>query len=107
MDNLHGIELLLLKIKERHGSACTFTIKTYGEPYGTYIADDVQPCHRQHDTLEGAVERLQDFCDIDDLEQYNKDIAQQRLGELYSQAEDIENEIIRYNRILAGDDRFS
>lgn len=102
MDPISKVVSLLESIREKHGSAATFTIKNLGEhiTYATYVADDVTPAHRDHPDLHSAMLRLQIFVDVDDLAAHNGEIARQKLRSLREQKEHICDEIEEYERYL-------
>lgn len=102
MTELNTIARLLNAIREKHGSACTFTVQQYtGETaYQTYIADDVWPAHITHDSLVSAVARLEAFLSVEDLAAYNNSVAMARIQNLRGQEEDIQDQIADLERRL-------
>lgn len=100
MIDIDQIKNLLQAIVDKHGSACAFTISSYGEGYGSYIARDLFPNHRHHETVEEAVERLQAFLDIEDLDRYSKETATKKLHRLREQKEFIEDQMEELRRVL-------
>jgi hypothetical protein len=94
MDAMQKIYQLLGAIKEKHGNACTFTIKNYGElKYQTYIANDCFASHTDHKNIEEAIDRFESFLNVDDLYSYNMTLAQEKLDELLEERQCIEDEI--------------
>lgn len=95
MRELDTVARLLKAIREKHGSACTFTVQQYaGETaYQTYIADDVWPAHITHDSLIAAIARLEAFLSVEDLAAYNNSVAMARIQSLRGQEEDIQDQI--------------
>lgn len=95
MTELDTVTRILKAIREKHGSACTFTVQQYGveTAYQTYIADDVWPAHITHDSLASAVARLEDFLSVEDLAGYNNSVAMARIQDLRGQEEDIQGQI--------------
>lgn len=99
MIDTNQIKNLIQAIVDKHGSACTFTISSYAG-WQTYIADDLFPYHRNHSSLEEAVERLQSFLNIDDLDKHNKEIAIEKIHSLRAQKEFIEAQMEELRRVL-------
>ena len=95
------MESLLKQLQEKHGSYCRFSIRASGAPYETYIASDlIGTAHQRHNTLEEAVERLQAFVDLEDITEYNKGIAKEKLRTTLMQLEDLEDDVARYREII-------
>lgn len=103
MDRLEEIQGLLNQIKAKHGTAAAFEFFNFWTPDGpkfkTYIAHDVGPGHKQHDSLDDAVQRFKDFLEVDDLFAYNKELARFELKRLIEKKEDIEAEIYRLQQM--------
>lgn len=102
MTELETVARLLKAIREKHGSACTFTVQQYtGETaYQTYIADDVWPSHITHGSLVDAVSRLEAFLSVEDLAAYNNGVAMARIQNLRDQEEHIHDQIADLERHL-------
>lgn len=103
---LDTVARLLQAIKEKHGSACTFTVQQYsdGTKYQTYIADDVWPSHITHESLDSAVARLEDFLCVENLAAYNNSVAMERIQNLRSQEEDIQDQIADLRKHLTANE---
>lgn len=102
VDPISKIAFLLEEIREKHGSASTFTVKNYGAniAYQTYIAKDVAPAHVDHPDLHSAMLRLQGFVDVDDLLAHNSEIAKQMLYRLKEEQVHIDEQIEECKRHL-------
>lgn len=101
---------LIKAIGSKHGTYCTFTIRSGHKGgkadyascvvYQTYISSEINP-HRDHETEKEANERFKEFLDAEDLDIRNIHKARSLLIKRRQEIEDLEEDALELeNKIL-------
>jgi len=101
---LTKIESLIIAIRNKHNTCCTFTILSKGDDvyYQTYIADNYMDeySHLSHDTIEEAISRFEHYLSIDDVTAQNISAIKVKIRQMRLNKEDIEYDIHTLENIM-------